>query len=1023
MASYSLDCYKTIRSELTGRELLINTSETLFLIPPTFDVSVARRSANSIVNQKRRGSPATPELRPYLTRFAEIESLADFANALDEIVVSGYHLPGNTNIGRIADILVDLWLNNCLTFPRDSTKYLGRFHGGIIFRGAPTIQPHPQEIIETLQKVNTFKFKDVLLRRLALVVFSITGIREIGDLTPSVVDGSFKDVKGGTTLATQLTTAIRSQFNSVDVTFSSNDYGPFNKSGRKSNLDFNWIIDDNPDLAEWRDLGKEWLEGVGMRDRLRRRSGVAQFLTYIASNPNVPRNPLEFLQSGREISPPFNSTALPSTTAHAVREFIDWVLNKKCVSEDDHGHPYRLPGFRNPISAPRIRNTKPPETVRDAMPTRFVRRLKEIIESDDYSWPRTAFEFGSDTFRWKDPATGEWATIWSPVRAIAILMKLELPERTFQVRVCNSGEADSERYDPEHDRWLTNSHRLAGKTPYARPMGLARKIHDHRTGKIFTGLYFNTNKTGDLGKSPENRGHVIPWHNQSILKLYDKMRSWQEKYNPVELPTRWEDLREDAIVNGVSTDIIREKGAETFLFRDPCSRYPEHPVTHTRLTIFWNKLCGELEDRLAREGETAPGGERIQLVTRNQVGEPSGTVYNLHALRVTMITAWAEAGVPIDILMKVAGHATAFMTIYYKKLSISHVSDVLNRASAQMMLDEQGNWQSWLRSKSYDELLNVAAYNDTVSFKALNQASNSSISRRDHGICPVGCGRCHEGGPLVEGSISRKHHPVPGGPQNCVRCRFFITGPCFLLGLQAHFDDVGFRYREASRAYAAATTEFDKLDYIRRRSVAEGQPFFDHHRLEILSSTVDQRTREVDELALTWHATYNLIEQCIELLRKQKSNETPGKNFLITVGTYDDIEYVLEVDNSGEREFELFDKLCHSSVFFNSINPRTPNVYRMRHFDQLIKRNGFEPIFFEMTEEEAFQAGNAFSKFLYSYFGRENVTRLIAGTNTLRSLGIAAEKAFSEKISEIGGKSIVRPSPKLRITTDDDPNI
>lgn len=1005
MKTCSFDSFKRVRSELTGRDMIVNTSESLFLIPPSFDPTVARNVVTSTLDSFIKYKPTT-ELRPFLKTLTYPESSREFAVALDDLIMRGCKIPGNTNVGRIADVLIALWLNDCIALPRESTKLLGRFHGGIIFRNADLKSPHPQEIVDVLRKVSTFKFNVTLLRRLVSVIFSIVGVKEIGDLTPSVVDGSLRRAKSGPTLSNLLTTVIRDRHGVGSVTFTSNDYGPFGKQAAKTDNEFKWIIDRNPDLKDWRDFGRQWLDTTIKRDVNRRRIGVAQFLLYLAEHPHLPRGPKEFLSTGSKISPLFGLEFSSAPMVAAVGEFMNWTLDTHFIAEDDHGHPYRLPGFRNPILPTRYPIARPAETVRDAMPTRFVRRLKEILEEDDFVWPRTAFEKGADNIRWRDPNTGEWMTIWSPVRAYAILMKLELPERTFQIRVCNSGEADLERYDPHSDRWTPNGHQLAGKTPYFKPMGLARKILDHRTGKMFTGLYFNTNKTGDVGKSAEDRGHVIPWQNERVLSIYNNLRSWQEKYNPIERTTKWSDLQEDAILKKSSRDILTDRGAETFLFRDPCSRFPEQPLTHTRLTAFWNKLCTELEDRLAREEETAPGGERIQLVIRDKSGDVSGTIYNLHSLRVTMITAWAEAGVPIDVLMKVAGHATAIMTIYYRKISISHVTDILNSASVSMMLNEQGNWQAWIRSKAYDDLGKIVAYNDTISLRTFSEASNASLARQDYGICPVGCGRCHEGGPLVEGNVNKKYHPVPGGPQNCVRCRFFITGPCFLLGLQAHFDEIGFKYREASRAYATAATEFDKLDHQRKRAAAEKRPFFDHHRLEVLSSTADQRTREVDELALTWHACYNLIQQCIELLRRKKTETPADGNNLIAIGSQNDLEYALELDEMGEREFELLDKICQSSVFFSFINPQIPNMYRMRHFDQLLQRNGFDPIFFEMTDEEAFAAGNTLSRFLYTRFGRENVNGLMAGSNILRTLGVDAEEAFSRVLSEVSGRQL-----------------
>ena len=45
--------------------------------------------------------------------------------------------------------------------------------------------------------------------------------------------------------------------------------------------------------------------------------------------------------------------------------------------------------------------------------------------------------------------------LWSPVRAMVLYLKLQLPLRTYQVRMLDSGEADTFRYD--NGQWLENA--------------------------------------------------------------------------------------------------------------------------------------------------------------------------------------------------------------------------------------------------------------------------------------------------------------------------------------------------------------------------------------------------------------------------------------------------------------------------------------------------------------------------------------------------------------------------------------
>ncbi|MCV5604413.1 integrase family protein, partial [Escherichia coli] len=58
---------------------------------------------------------------------------------------------------------------------------------------------------------------------------------------------------------------------------------------------------------------------------------------------------------------------------------------------------------------------------------------------------------------------GKVTELWSPVRAVALYLKLELPLRTYQVRMLDSGEADTWRYEHviQGGRFVLNDSPLA----------------------------------------------------------------------------------------------------------------------------------------------------------------------------------------------------------------------------------------------------------------------------------------------------------------------------------------------------------------------------------------------------------------------------------------------------------------------------------------------------------------------------------------------------------------------------------
>ncbi len=218
-----------------------------------------------------------------------------------------------------------------------------------------------------------------------------------------------------------------------------------------------------------------------------------------------------------------------------------------------------------------------------------------------------------------------------------------------------------------------------------------------------------------------------------------------------------------------------------------------------------------------------------------------------------------------------------------------------------------------------------------------------------------------------------------------MRCRFFITGPAFLLGMQSYFDSVGWQLREASGRYQLAKERFEELSAEYGAARSSGEPITRElvHRYDVASSNLDQATLAVDDLAHLWHATYRLVEQCLNILRQEEST-SGGDYALIAVGGQGNLELALE----DCTEFDLIDRVCQSAVFFEGIDATTPNLKRMRAFDAMLRRNGCQPIFLDLDERDALKAGNQLAAFLYNRFGREQTNALVAGKETLQRLGI-----------------------------------
>lgn len=440
---------------------------------------------------------------------------------------------------------------------------------------------------------------------------------------------------------------------------------------KNNNKNFSWITETFPQYEEWRILGSKWAHGAesGLQNII---SGFNIFVEYVHKH-QLSSNPTQFLLAGNQ-HPDFYISKWGNTKTHSsvlinntAYFFLEWVLSQPEFCEtDDYGNIITSPAFRNPIQY--IRRTgipRHPESVRTTLPYSYIEELRQMIAQGpnfcDWTWAQNAIglafkksndedDFGekispiwfavdeslidkSDpdcVWRERTKITGsrpngrkEYKTvfeIWSPVRWVALLIKLQLPLRTFQVRMLDSGEADTWHW--ENNNWTINSNTLALGTE-ARPYGngVFRRPSDLSDCDSIVLLHINTNKTADIGKDGNQKGYNVPWIlggkcHQDPYHWLEKLRNWQEKYNPIHRLTRWDEL--DGRHLPAKSEIQLASYPDTaFLFRTPENKKsPFLPLTQSALNAPWSSCLNTLEQRLEARGERLPGGGKIQLVTK-----------------------------------------------------------------------------------------------------------------------------------------------------------------------------------------------------------------------------------------------------------------------------------------------------------------------------------------------------------------------------------------------------------------------
>jgi transposase-like protein len=661
--------------------------------------------------------------------------------------------------------------------------------------------------------------------------------------------------------------------------------------------DLLWMKDELPELEAWRVLAAQWVkeQDTNLRGRLLGlRRFFQDYLTDTLKKAGLPTAPADVLSRSVAL-PNFYTSCLSDyepgvgrTRNNLVHDFLDWILLTEFSLPDDYGRPVTGIHFHNPVPfRERGGGGQPTESVRSPLPYAYIDELRQFLATGptfrDWTWAQNVlggdegtsgsggatdwFEVDESLIDKSDPdcvwrrrytKTGHALQMWSPVRWVALLIKLALPLRAIQVRLLDSGESDTWKYSTSQGEnvWTPNTHKLKEGTE-RKPVKqgvFRRKLQLGSSQASTVVLYINTNKTADSKLSGTEKGFEIPWltsgplHGNPFYWL-EKLRDWQEKYNPINRKTSWATLG-PAVLDPKSEMQLAGFSDTCFLFRTaelgPAEAHL--PIGRKVLDVPWFYLLEAYEDKLAKRGDTLPGGGRIELVRERR---NYAVFFPLHSLRVSLITALALDGkVPFPILQKIVGHSRLIMTLYYTKFGTEYPNAELQEAAKRIDAARGASVIRFLRDTEHKTLVKNAIANSSASLVAAvaeHPAARNSAGWMPlhHGACLVGgntsqieenrsVGGCYNGGPNIGSDSTPRYAPVPGGARNCVRCRWFVTEPHYIWALQAHVNTLFYHSDEAMNAAVKAERQLGELRALRADAEAEGGQFESH---ELLAQT------------------------------------------------------------------------------------------------------------------------------------------------------------------------------------------
>ena len=785
--------------------------------------------------------------------------------------------------------------------------------------------------------------------------------------------------------------------------------------GRTSDLTLQWLVNNHGKQWEtWRQLAEEWItsQDVGTSTKLEAlclfleiylcgsvpfTSDVASLFEgkngWQASTDELKRIVLEKTNRG--------DNADTAKRLNYSKQFIDWVLDTHFCDKDDNGRTIRL--YANPFDQVK-RKSQNTESVHNPLPYRYICDLRHILcpkprgHFSDWKWAQQQTGRGYQGGDWfevdeslidKNDLDCVWRSkevtrnnkritihqIWSPVASMVLFIKLHLPLRTYQVRMLDSGEADTLRY--ENGNWIENPHDFA-LNRYSK--GVFRQFKDNATGLESTGLYISTNKTADQNKDEFQRGYEIPWQNEDVLYWLEKLRNWQEKYNPISKPTDCTTLEVKHTKAKKSKASLSAMGHSCFLFRDASASKPEDkvkPVQDPTISKGWYKLLHQLEQNLLVSGDTLSDGTALRLV--HDYGEDykldkKNTEFPLHSLRVSLITCYImDAKLPLPVVSKLlAGHSRIIMTVYYTKLTPAVMKEKMTEADKLLDDKSQESVRAFLKDAEMRQIEHKMAYHDGQSIEAaLVNRNPLGWENRHHGLCLAGgntvrsdeCATvagCWNGGELLvtRGSTNDVHSSVPHGSENCVRCRWFITDARYLPALNAHLNFMSYKSHEAANLAVQLEGEIEVMDDLKYEAECEGKPFTKHHELQALQRRYEKQLVEADEYTKDWIATFGLIRRIIEI--EQGRTERDTKNKLVAVGSESDIKVGFMETDSELLQLSL---LCEDAEFYPDMLDdvkKTPAIERRtQSLSRFMMRKGYMPHLLMLDKNQQLIAANA----------------------------------------------------------------
>ncbi|MBF7143287.1 MULTISPECIES: VPA1269 family protein [Pseudomonas] len=636
------------------------------------------------------------------------------------------------------------------------------------------------------------------------------------------------------------------------------------------------------------------------------------------------------------------------------------------------------------------------ETDKPALSYSHICRLRDwIIPENSESFSELAHlqRFGSDwydcaesildpddkncVFRVKD---GKYQ-IWYPANWLHSYALASVPLRGRQIAYNDSGEGDLEIPVIENGVivWVPNQSNLAGKTD---KQGFLKKYPNNEIG-----MHITSNKT-----SIKRASYSVPWMPEKLALWVIRLREWQTKYNPIERPMPWTETHFTKLAN---SDLVK-KGSNCFLFRD-----------------FGSEECpGSFSHKL---------GQRISIALYNS--QPSNislatlvgdvdkissyyTIYTPHTMRVSLITAYVmEFRMPISAIMKMAGHSSLIMSLYYVKVNGELLRAKFSEGEKRALAEQATATFHMLEQERLNNIQSDFVINNEEAItRFMGKIAPGSALFRDFGICPFASNRCSDGY-----GENGNYERVPAGylgSENCVRCRHLVSGPVFLGGLLSLANEISLA---ATKAFEQLSEIGDTLKDLKEKIREQDDLQFDQlsagltfdpatrNHLEVESIRVEglseASSRKADIYLSDMNAINRLIVKCISVLGQGSLNAEHQPLQLVFQAEHETVVSFDEVSL-----FQQYSEVCENAEIYVSANADLAITPRSQLLDRMLHRNKLKPLMFELSNKQQLSLGNQLVKLMLTRTQSwSKLNKLIDGDLLMQDLPVS-ERLTSDAI-------------------------